>query len=466
MKTPLELDHVFVQSGRKMEITRAELEKYTGEAPRFVIYLVHGTWSATARWISHGSKFSERLSAKLENSLLLDRVRWSGKNSLTAREQATHKLRLELQQRIAQFPNSVHVIIAHSHGGNIALQAISKEDLHRSVGLVCLSTPFLNVRRRKILSITEKLVGWGSLGLVTVAAYPVLTAWSRAHNFPHWLETNPWVSWANLKADDVLPWPLVVPLLLFTLLFKRSRKKAEALWNTLKYEVPAETMLKILRTRGDEASAAFSIYHLGSWLIATAISSVAAVVTTVQELRFVKKLPRRPWLWDSEWKTGGNLQKAGIFAANCVMVSAILFCLAHVSITVRQSALSLLIAYLAVLYLIPFLAGVTVGTVFFVILIPFALFGALSFGLDALIAALIYEITAEATPEGTWSVSLLPISNEGYIRNRLMHCVLYDDHATIDEIADWIKQMPANRTEGLAHHRRCDSPSQFSDQSD
>lgn len=59
-----------------------------------------------------------------------------------------------------------------------------------------------------------------------------------------------------------------------------------------------------------------------------------------------------------------------------------------------------------------------------------------------MIAALIYEITAESTPEGTWSVSLLPISNEGSIRNRLMHSVLYDDCAAIDVIADWIKQVP------------------------
>jgi hypothetical protein len=452
MRKSLELDHVFVQSGQKTEVTRGELEKYAGEAPRFVIYLVHGTWSATARWISHRSNFSERLSTRLEGSLLLDRVRWSGKNSLTAREQATHKLRLELQERLAQFPNSIHVIIAHSHGGNIALQAISEGNLHSSVGLVCLSTPFLNVRRRRIPNITEELVGWGIFGLATLATYPVMTRWSKAHNFPLWLKTNPWVSWADLKADDVLVSPLVLLLLCLRFLFVRYRKKAEALWDTLHYEVHAETMLKILRTRGDEASAALSVYHLVSWLIATAISSVAAVVTAVQESRFVKRLPRSLYLWSSKWKTSGTLKKAGIFFANCVMVCAALYCFAVVSPAVGMSALIFLMSYFAILYLIPILAGMLVGTVFSVVLIPFALFGALSFGLDALIAALIYEITAEVTPEGTWSVSLLPISNEGFIRNRLMHSVLYDDFVAIDEIAGWIKQVPATRVEGLSVH--------------
>jgi hypothetical protein len=447
MRKSLELDHVLFQSGHTIEMTPAELETYPGEAPYFVIYLVHGTWSPTARWVSYASRFSERLSAKLENSLLLDRVRWSGKNSATARKQATLKLRLELRQRIAQFPNSVHVIIAHSHGGNIALQAICEGNLHTRVGLVSLSTPFLDVRRRRIPTKTEELIGLGILALTAIATYPILNSWSRAHNFPLWLKTSPWVSWADLKADDVLAWPLVPLLLLFTFLFKRSRRKAEALWDQLHYDVPAETMLKILRTRGDEVSDALSAYHLGSWLIATAIGSVTAIVTMIQESRLVKNLPRHPWLWNEKWKTSGVLQKAAIFSANCVILSAIVFCLVHASMTARGAALSLFIAYLALLTVVPFVAGVLVGTVFFVLLMPLALLGALSFGLDALIAALIYEITAEVTPEGTWSVSLLPISNEGLLQNRLMHGALYDSDAAIDQIADWIRQLPANHVQ-------------------
>jgi hypothetical protein len=423
------------------------LESYRQEDPRFVVYLVHGTWSADARWISHHSQFSERLAARLGGLLLLDRVRWSGKNSLQAREAATSKLRAEVNQRVAQFPGSAHVIIAHSHGGNIALRAISEGGLHRRVGLVCLSTPFLNVRRRNIPAIAQKLLELGVLAILAALLALPLERWSTAHHLSLWLKTNPWVAWADLKADDVMWAPVIAPLLLLVFLLKRARKKAEALWESLHYQVPAEAMLKILRTRGDEASAALSAYHLVSWLLTAAIGNVGAVVEAVREAKLVKKLPRRPWISSPEWKTAGLFKKAGIVVANCLMLAMVLLGLALLSPTLRETIFTLVAGYFAMLYLVPYLAAFVVGAAFAASVLPFALVGALSFGGDALIAALIYEITAESTPEGTWSVSLLPLSSEGIVRNRLMHSLLYDDQLAVDEIADWIKTLPAGRSQ-------------------
>jgi len=338
------------------------------------------------------------------------------------------------------------VIIAHSHGGNIALRAISEGGLHRRVGLVCLSTPFLNVRRRNIPAITEKLLELGVLAILAAVLALPLERWSNAHHLSLWLKTNPWVAWADLKADDVMWAHVVAPLLLLVFLLKRARKKAEALWESLHYQVPVDARLKILRTRGDEASAALSAYHLVSWLLTAAIGSVGAVVEAVRESKLVKGLPRRPWISSPRWKSAGLLQKAGIVFSNGLMLTLVLLGLALVSVTLRETIFTLVAGYFAMLYLVPYLAAFVVGAAFAASVLPFALIGALSFGGDALIAALIYEITAESTPEGTWSVSLLPLSSEGFVRNRLMHSLLYDDQRAVDEIAYWIRALPAGQS--------------------
>jgi hypothetical protein len=167
----------------------------------------------------------------------------------------------------------------------------------------------------------------------------------------------------------------------------------------------------------------------------------------VRESKLVKKLPRRPWISSPALKTAGWRVNARILAANCLLLTLVLLGLALISVTLREAIFTLVAGYFAMLYLVPYLAAFVVGAAFAASVLPFALIGALSFGGDALIAALIYEITAESTPEGTWSVSLLPLSSEGIVRNRLMHSLLYDDQLAVDEIADWINTLPAGRSQ-------------------
>ena len=51
----------------------------------------------------------------------------------------------------ANGPALAHFLVAHSHGGNVALSALKNKAVRRSIdGLVCLATPFLFSRRRQL----------------------------------------------------------------------------------------------------------------------------------------------------------------------------------------------------------------------------------------------------------------------------------------------------------------------------
>jgi hypothetical protein len=160
------------QSGYTMsEIARRQL----------LITLVHGTWprkffpriflfkqrirELTGRrrpwdpppfWYEDGSPFLARLSAELRD--IPHKIRpllWSGKNSITERDKAAHILAEHLSAEHAEHPQATQLVIAHSHGGNIALHALYH--LHQPDGarlceadsatplVVTLATPFIEV---------------------------------------------------------------------------------------------------------------------------------------------------------------------------------------------------------------------------------------------------------------------------------------------------------------------------------
>lgn len=120
---------------------------------------VHGTFAPFAAWASPDSDFTRELIAGIhESSRILDkpsptvvvfRFVWSSLNGLRARRQAAQKLQKKLTENLKQFPFAQHFIIAHSHGGNIAMYALRDQKLaSRISGIVCMATPFLQVRFR------------------------------------------------------------------------------------------------------------------------------------------------------------------------------------------------------------------------------------------------------------------------------------------------------------------------------
>jgi hypothetical protein len=115
------------------------------EFPTVVFTLVHGTWGSRAKWLDPDSAFSEWLRNAFLDLEAIVPFYWSGRNSHSARRKAAEDLQAVLHGNLRRYPNAKHFVIAHSHGGNIAMYALRNAYLRdRIAGLICLSTPFLN----------------------------------------------------------------------------------------------------------------------------------------------------------------------------------------------------------------------------------------------------------------------------------------------------------------------------------
>jgi hypothetical protein len=150
---------------------------------QLLITLVHGTWgrgffprrqkvvgrkecgttsngpqNRRPLWFEEGSPFLARLNTELndishESKPLL----WSGKNAIFERDKTAHVLAEYVSTEHLEHPKATQLIIAHSHGGNIALRALQhlqKLDASKMDGadrasplVVTLATPFIEIHK-------------------------------------------------------------------------------------------------------------------------------------------------------------------------------------------------------------------------------------------------------------------------------------------------------------------------------
>jgi hypothetical protein len=134
---------------------------------QLLITLVHGTWgrgffprlqrpNRRPFWFEDGSPFLARLSTELHDiPHKIKPLLWSGENSIFVRDKTAHALAEHLSAEHAEHPQASQLIIAHSHGGNIALRALhhlKQRDASQLGGadaanpfVVTLATPFIEV---------------------------------------------------------------------------------------------------------------------------------------------------------------------------------------------------------------------------------------------------------------------------------------------------------------------------------
>src|SRR5205085_2403634 len=100
---------------------------------------------AEPRWFDETSLFRSRLSREITNSAIAAEIisfEWSGANSVFARSRAAESLRTML---LSRGQNRSVTIIAHSHGGNVALRAVGQDYSHADTMVITLATPFLQI---------------------------------------------------------------------------------------------------------------------------------------------------------------------------------------------------------------------------------------------------------------------------------------------------------------------------------
>jgi hypothetical protein len=163
-----------------------------GRVGRRTIILVHGTWGRgfcakrrevslyppnKRRWFEEGSQFRTGLDAGLKSASLDWPIRpflWSGANSVYARDCAARELSDQLTKDLHGDPDAKAVIVAHSHGGNVALRALQHlNSMAGRIRVVTLATPFLRVfaHRSSKLPFGVKLLVFGAMPLILFVSF-------------------------------------------------------------------------------------------------------------------------------------------------------------------------------------------------------------------------------------------------------------------------------------------------------
>jgi len=114
----------------------------------YLITLVHGTFAPKAPWTQNEEQFCQNLEKELASPVSYQTLEWSGKNRSAARTSAAKALVIELQRQQELYPDKQKIIIAHSHGGNIAMYALRDMPHNNDFKLITMATPFLNASLR------------------------------------------------------------------------------------------------------------------------------------------------------------------------------------------------------------------------------------------------------------------------------------------------------------------------------
>lgn len=123
---------------------------------RVIVHLVHGTWGRgllfkrrpkIARWFEPRSGFRQQVQSLIGSDNLEFRpLLWSGRNSIFSRNIAAKKLASRIDRISREVPHARQFVIAHSHGGNIAMRAQALRQCERpEVSIITMATPFLKI---------------------------------------------------------------------------------------------------------------------------------------------------------------------------------------------------------------------------------------------------------------------------------------------------------------------------------
>ena len=151
-------------------------------------------------------------------------------------------LRAHIARTKGAYPLATHVLVAHSHGGNVCLAALRDRDTRAAVhGLACLSTPFVNVRPRADSVVLMDFLQGAGLGLLGAALFGSIYLVSR-------LVPEPWdgIAWVAGFLLSVFAWGFASA---------RSAKRRIALrrWGSTRRTALRQLPVLVLLADGDEA---------------------------------------------------------------------------------------------------------------------------------------------------------------------------------------------------------------------
>lgn len=354
---------------------------------------------------------------------------------------ARYRAALRLSDHFAEtariHPERRHYVVAHSHGGNVCLYALRDAGRGGTAmprGLVCLSTPFIAAQPRPITLF--RFVATYAVLLVTFFAIianvmgrilpVVLPEVNPANAVLYTLVLNE--VWLEFLLCGVLAWYATNGLVRLA----RSRRGKIAVDSV---GVP----VRIYRSIADEASALLATSSFFSWLGALAWGLASAITIAIAGVFGAMLLAPVLFPVAAILLVERMLGSSGFKSRVHPVVRSRRFW--TIVVTAGTMAAFALWGY--------FLAGTRFGTAemsyaMFVAALMAAVvsFSALS-GLGYGLTAPFLEVTAEATPVGSWQVHLFAArtwGQEGPKPASLAHSAAYADQGVIGGIAAWIRE--------------------------
>lgn len=230
-----------------------------------VIHLVHGTWPYGLRgrrpaaegtaWTNEGSPFRSSIAGGIATPVTFREFCWSGKNSFRARAIAALDFRTYLENAVHDMPHANHIVIAHSHGGTIAMHALAAMTTLDSVDcpvreVIFLATPFTYLTARRSHTFTNSLgcfIVGATLGYILPPALAIAPGYMHSGSF-----------------EFIIAMVLALPLFI---LFSIGINAGLALFPSLgigycmKAGIPSNIPVRIFRGTRDEAALAIGFFQ-------------------------------------------------------------------------------------------------------------------------------------------------------------------------------------------------------------
>lgn len=187
----------------------------------YIVTLVHGTYAPRAEWASDpNSRLRRKVKEELESkgfTVKFEELTWGGENSDQDRLDGASKLRMHIQCTLEDSPNTRHILIGHSHGGNVILRALDggPEIADKIYGVVTLATPFINCERRDLDSLFRKLRS-GTVILLTALAVYTVGMFNSMYSSSMQVETSHMIALGAV----LLIWLIGIPYLWFKVFAK------------------------------------------------------------------------------------------------------------------------------------------------------------------------------------------------------------------------------------------------------
>ena len=266
---------------------------------QLLITLVHGTWAhwfliRRPLWFEDNSPFLTRLSAEFGDiPHKIEPLRWSGANSIYVRDKTAQVLAKHLLAEHAEHPQDAQLIIAHSHGGNIALRALhhlQKHNASRSDDsdganplVVTLATPFIEIHQADFGGRPSAARGAVLLAMLYLLGWLAVVVFPSAHSdIPMSAPTE-----LSFSASLIFLVVVLLPLILVGWYWIEKRANArqtqvEALSRAPRLgEGLAPQRLLVIRAIDDEASLILALGVILNYLTTRSIMIIYWIITTL-----------------------------------------------------------------------------------------------------------------------------------------------------------------------------------------